>query len=160
MLFLQSYNQFSRTVGSMTDANPEIHSMLAYGYYVNAGIPYVRYRTSWGDGGIKLSPWTSAVWQASMPVRGVILYHPLPRIRQWQYSVADGSLTLQWDGPAANLYDALRGTTRRVHGYVVELSPSLSAAAFSAVSPVLTTNMFTVANAPAPAFLRVKLVAP
>ncbi|MGA2864416.1 MAG: hypothetical protein ABSF95_08000 [Verrucomicrobiota bacterium] len=158
LLSLQSYTEMSRTVNSTPHVNPHIHSMLAYGYYVNNGVSYARYRTSWASGNNSMHAWTSALWEANLPVRGVIVYHPLPRLRQWQYSLADGSLTLQWDGPAADLYDAVHGTTRRVHGYVVETSPSLSEPSFSAVSPVLTTNTYTVANYPSPAFFRVRLV--
>ncbi len=159
LLFLQSYNQTSSTVGLVPNVNPEIHSMLAYGYYVNAGVSYVRYRTSWAEGD-KLSVWGPQNWQANMPVRGVIRYHPLPRIRQWQYSAASSSLTLQWDGPAAILYDQVQGTTRPAQGFVVEMSPSLWPPAFAALSPVLTTNTFSIANCPAPALFRVKVVKP
>ena len=121
--------------------------MLAYGYYItDSGTPYVRYMTSWASGPNVLSRWGPQIWQASLPVRGVIGYHPLPKIRQ--YSMSAGNLFLQWDGPAADLYDSSVGAVTRVHAYVVEVSPSL------------TTNIFIIQNAPTPAFFRVRLVKP
>ena len=159
ILFLQRNGQTSRNIGSVTSINPEIHSMLAYGYYVpNSGTRYVRYRTSWASGPSVISAWGPQAWQADLPVRGVIGYHPLPRIRQT--SISPEGVYLRWDGPAADLYDAAAGTTNRVHGYVVELSPDLSAADFAPVSPTLLTNSYTILNCPTPAFLRVKLVKP
>ena len=82
LLFLQPTNQFSRSLPNMPRANPEIHGMLAYGYYINnSGVNYVRYKTSWGGSGdTKLSQWTGANWQAELPLRGVIGFHPLPKI--------------------------------------------------------------------------------
>jgi hypothetical protein len=158
LLFLQEYNQFSRTLGAATNVNPEIHSMLAYGYYTNdAGALNVWYRTSWGGGGLISSVWGPQAWQL-LPVRGLIGYHPLPKIKQAFLSA--GNLVLQWDGPASDVYNSALGTTNRVHGYVVEMSPTLSPSSFSDVSPVLTTNMFTLINAPAPAFFRLRLVKP
>lgn len=158
LLFMQSYTQNSRDLGSFSDANPTIHAMLAYGYYLNNGRSYVRYRTSWASGDNSLREWTSNAWEASLPIRGVIGYHPLPRIRLW--SVSGGNLLLRWDGPAADLYDATSATSRRVHGYVVEMSSSLFPPDFASVSSVLTTNTFTVTNCPSPAYFRVRLTTP
>ena len=159
LLFLQVFGNFSRTVNSATNVNPEIHSMLAYGYYISdSGSNYVRYKTSWASGPNKLSVWGSQVWQAYLPVRGVIGYHPLPKIKSC--SLVEGNLVLSWDGPAADLYDSTSDTTNRVHGYVVEMSQSVSAPDFSDVSTVLTTNVFTLLNPPAPAYFRVRLVKP
>jgi hypothetical protein len=158
LLYLQSYTQYSRDTTTATHINPSIHSMLAYGYYINNGIPYVRYRSSWASGDNRLHAWNSQPWElnAPFPLRGVIGYHPLPRIRS--FALRQGTLSLQWDGPAADLFDSSTGSTRRVHGYVVEMSPSLTAPAFAPVSPTLTTNRFELPNCPAPAFLRLKLV--
>ena len=159
LLFLQNFTQRSRTIGSATNVNPPIHSMLAYGYYISdSGSNYVRYMTSWASGPTVLSLWGPQVWQASLPVRGVIGYHPLPKIRQ--YFMSAGNLVLKWDGPAADLWDSNVGSVTRVHGYVVEMSPSLTPQSFSDVSPVLTTNIFTIQNAPAPAYFRLRLVKP
>ena len=158
LLFMQSYTQYSRPLGSIPDANPAIHAMLAYGYYLNNGRSYVRYRTSWASGDNSLREWTSSAWEAGLPIRGVIGYHPLPRIRLWSASGSD--LLLTWDGPAADLYDSTSATTRRVHAYVVEKSSAVSPFDFAPVSPVLTTNTFTVTNCQSPAYFRVKLTTP
>lgn len=156
LLFLQRYDQLSRTVGSTPNVNPAIHSMLAYGYYISSGINYVRYRTSWASGSNRLKQWTAQNWEAELPVRGVIGFHPLPRIRRC--TLSQGDLALAWDGPAADVYDATLRTTNRVHGYVVELSGSFAPPDFQPVSPVLVTNRYTVTNCPSPAYLRLKLV--
>jgi len=158
LLFLQSYDQYSRTIGSAVNVNPEIHSMLAYGYYINNGVNSVRYRTSWASGNNSLSAWNSLNWQADMPVRGVIGFHPTPKIRLC--SLAQGALTLQWDGPASDVWDSTLQTSKRVHGYVVEMSATCSPADFQPVSAVILTNRFTITNCPSPAFLRLKLVRP
>ncbi len=155
LLFLQGYGQLSRTVSGVPNMNPLIHSMLAYGYYLSGGVSYVRYRTSWNSGDNRLRAWTSQVWEIDLPVRGVICFHPLPKIRDC--SLSEGNLTLRWDGPAADLYESMTGATRRVHGYVVEMSPSLTTPEYTAVSDTLTNNSFTVTNCPAPAFFRVRL---
>ena len=158
LLFLQLYDQYSRTIGSAVNVNPEIHSMLAYGYYINNGVNSVRYRTSWASGDYVMSTWTSQDWQAGMPMRGVIGFHPTPKIRLC--SLAQGDLTLRWDGPASDVYDATLHTTNRVHGYVVEMSASCSPPDFQPVSAVILTNRYTITNCLSPAFLRLKLVRP
>jgi hypothetical protein len=158
LLFLQSFTQNSRPLGPITNANPSIHAMLAYGYYLNNGHSYVRYHTSWASGDNSLREWAPVAWEAGLTVRGVIGCHPLPKIRL--FSVSGGDLSLQWDGPAADLYDSTTLTTRRVHGYVVEMSSSLSQSDFAPVSSVLTTNLFTVTNCQSPAYFRVRLTAP
>jgi hypothetical protein len=158
LLFLQSYDQYSRTIGSAVNVNPEIHSMLAYGYYLNNGVNYVRYRTSWASGDNCLSAWNSLNWQAGMPVRGVIGFHPTPKIRLC--SLAQGDLTLGWDGPASYVCDATLHTTNLVHGYVVEMSATCSPPDFQPVSAVILANRFTITNCPSPAYLRLKLVRP
>ncbi|MCX6922016.1 MAG: hypothetical protein NT154_02170 [Verrucomicrobia bacterium] len=159
LLFLQSYTETSRTVGPIPDANPEIHSMLAYGYYLNNGLSYVRFRTSWASGDNETTEWTSAPWGGvGMPIRGVIGYHPLPRIRL--YSASGSNLSLKWDGPSADLYNSTSGKTTRVHKYVVEMSPSMSPPNFVPVSSLLTTTTFTVTNCPSPAYFRIQLTPP
>jgi hypothetical protein len=158
LLFLQLYDQYSRTIGSAVNVNPEIHSMLAYGYYINNGVNSVRYRTSWASGNNSLSAWNSLNWQADMPVRGVIGFHPTPKIRLC--SLAQGDLTLRWDGPASDVWDSTLQTRKRVHGYVVEMSATCSPVDFQPVSAVILTNRFTITNCPSPAFLRLKLVRP
>lgn len=157
LLFLQS-NQWARTVGGYTNVNPLIHSMLAYGYYITTA-NYVRYRTSWASGPNSMSLWGPQNWQAGLPLRGVIGYHPLPKIKAATLS-PEGDMSLRWDGPASDVCDAILRTTNRVHGYVVQMSTSLDPPAFSPVSSVLLTNTFTVTNCPSPAYFRVELVKP
>lgn len=158
LLFLQNFYQKSQALGDMGNVNPPIHAMLAYGYYISGGVDYVRYRTSWASGNNKLRAWNAQPWEVDLPVRGVIGFHPLPRIRR--FSLDQGNLTLGWDGPASDLRDAVLGTTNRVHGYVLELSTNCATADFEAVSPMVLTNTFTVTNCPSPAFLRLRLVRP
>lgn len=155
VLFMQGYNSNSRKVGAMPNANPNIHAMVAYGYYINNGRNYVRYRTSWASGDNSLREWTSAFWETSLPVRGVIGYRPLPKIRSWHIRGSD--LELTWDAPASELKDGTTGNVKRVHGYVVQMSPALSNPTFTAISPVLTTNIFTVTNSASPAYFRIQL---
>ncbi len=158
LFFLQQPDEMSRDIDSATNVNPIIHSIAAYGYYVADSGTYVRFMTSWAAGPNVFASWGPQLWSANLPVRGAIVYHPLPKIRQ--YSISHGNMSLQWDGPASDLYDSTLGTTRRVHGYVVEMSRSLKPPNFSVVSPVLLTESFTVTNCPSPAFFRVKLVTP
>jgi hypothetical protein len=158
LLFLQPYDQLAQTIGSAENVNPEIHSMLAYGYYINGPAQYVRYRTSWASGDNSMHLWNVSNWEADMPLRGVIGFHPIPRIRRC--SLAQGDLTLAWDGPASDVCDATLHTTNRVHGYVVEMSATCSPPDFQPVSTVILTNRYTITNCPSPAFLRLKLVRP
>ena len=163
LLFLQDFGVYFRPLAGMPRANPRIHGMLAYGYYISdSGAQYVRYRTSWGSGNNMFHLWSPNAWEATMPVRGVIGYHPLPKIQSVAYS--HGNLTLRWDGPAAQLYvrdDSSPGTTQWAHGYVVEKADSLDPQAFAQVSPVLTERELTLTNLTGQAaFFRVKLVKP
>jgi hypothetical protein len=154
LLFLQGSSNYRTESGEKV--NPSIHGMLAYGYYLSNGKSYVRYRTSWASGDNSLHEWISGTWEASLPLRGVIGYHPVPKIRK--YSVSGEDLTITWDGPSASLYDSVAGGTRAVHGYVVEVSVGASPFTFMPVSPVLTTTSFTLSNCPSPAFVRIRLV--
>lgn len=74
LLFMQPSGEFSRTVAGVVGVNPDIHGMLAYGYWVDDdGTEYVRYRTSWASGDQMLSPWTAAPWlpgTLGFPLRG------------------------------------------------------------------------------------------
>ena len=120
--------------------------------------PFWRVSSSWASGPNVITTWGPQAWQASLPVRGVIGYHPLPRIRK--YALNGSDLTLQWEGPASTLYDSTIAGSRPVHGYVVEMASSLGTADFAPVSSVLLTNTVTISNCPSPAYLRLKLVKP
>lgn len=162
LLFLQDADKFSRSIGGMPRANPEIHGMLAYGYYIpDDGDPMVRYKTSWGGSGDRfLSKWGPQDWQAEMPLRGVIGYHPLPKITR--VTPSDGSLTIEWDGPSSVLYNAGDGTNTPLHWYVVEKTASLRPGEFEAVSePTTEHRAVLIQCCPGErAFYRVRLMPP
>lgn len=128
LLFMQDAGLKYRPLQGMERANPIIHGMLAYGYYIDdEGNNYVRYRTSWASGDLQLSRWSWGNWTPegtlNLPLRGVIGYHPLPRIVKTERS--QGQVTLQWHGPAAQLMDSTAGETINVHQYVIEKTTSL-----------------------------------
>ena len=170
LLFMQAYTEISRPNFSdgyfgdpiWTNANPEIHGMLAYGYFIDdSGTQYVRYRTSWATGDANLSVWTSDDWtpegQLNLPVRGVIGFHPLPKITS--VKTGAGSVTLQWDGPEAQVFDNVAQTTRIAHWYVVERADSLSPPNFQAVAQATSDHTLQITNCcDGSAFFRVRLV--
>jgi hypothetical protein len=124
LLFLQKNSEKSRRVGTMARANPPLHGMLAYGYLIkDSGHQFVRYRTSWASGDNVLSEWNGVDWQADLPVRGVIGFHPLPQIRSVTH--AGQTATIKWEGPAARFYNQTEDTTVDLHWYVVEKSTSI-----------------------------------
>lgn len=111
--------------------------MLAYGYVIDDdGTQYVRYRTSWASGDNQFSPWTSANWtpngDLNLPLRGVIGYHPRPKLVS--ISESQGRLHLRWDGPMSRLRDATADTERPVHAYVVERASTLRPDAWTPIS--------------------------
>lgn len=156
LLSLQNFFQTSRVLGGR-NVNPVIHTMLAFGYMSTASYNYVLYKTSWGEGD-HYRAWNSNKWEANLPVRGVIGYHPLPKLTSFSISGAD--LQLGWHGPVSDVVNSATGITNRVHGYIVEMSTSSPASGYVSISPVLLTNSFTVTNCPTPAFFRVELVKP
>lgn len=164
LLFMQSWPQKYRSVGGMARANPEIHGMVAYGYYeTDTGAPYVHLRTSWATGDNDYYPWDGSGWLDwsgwYMPPRGAISYHPLPRITEVKR--AGGQITLRWHGPASELYDVENGTVTQVHQYVVEMATSLAAANFTPLSAPTAAHELTLPEAPGQTvFLRVKLLPP
>src|SRR5205823_1946648 len=83
ILMLQSPNEFSRNFPDWPRANPEIHAMVAFHYKVtDDGTKLVQFRTSWASGEANESwaLWGPQTWAAEMPLRGVILFRPLPKI--------------------------------------------------------------------------------
>jgi hypothetical protein len=158
LLFLQQFGVTSRSLPGMAKANPEIHGMLAFGYYLTEdGSRYVNYRTSWASGSERVSAWTADAWEANLPVRGVIGYHPKPRIRS--VVPTDGVVRISWDGPSSILYDRIHGTRRELHYYVVELSPTLQPEDFRAISPPSQERSVVIPNCcPRTMFFRVRLV--
>jgi len=146
MLFLQNFREVSRPLANMPLANPDVHGMLAFGYFItDDGRKFVRYRTSWGGSGDnRMRMWNSDPWEAELPVRGVIGFHPLPRITS--ISRNNGSLTVKWHGPSATLLNVTTGTAAPVHYYVLERSTSLARDGFTAVSEKSTSLEATLPN--------------
>jgi len=157
---LQAWNTFHRAMGDMPRANPEVHAILIYGYYVTGNQKFVRVRTSWGSGDNVLLPWTSDSWLVNpLRVRGVLGFHPRPQIVDFQRH--GRQITLRWVGPDSVLYDALTGKHRRVHWYVVERALSLEPGAFEEVSAPTTDREWTGEDCcTGVVFYRIKLVPP
>lgn len=160
LLYLQDPNNLSRELAGMPRGNPMIHGMLAYGYYIaDSGSQYVRYKTSWGSSGDHtLSPWQHRHWQAELPVRGVIGYRPLPRITQ--VTRAEGSVTIQWEGPASVLQDTINGARTPLHWYQLEKATILDPSRFVPEGELTTGHSITLPDccADQEAFYRVKLL--
>ena len=161
MLFLQENAVKSRTLGNMERANPLIHGMLAYGYFIgNDGAEFVRYRSGFASGDSHLAAWKrETVWHSIAPLRGVIGYHPSPQITG--IMEGEGQVTIQWHGPDGQLYDAVTGATRKLHWYVVEKARSLSAQDFKRITAPSTSQSATVpVTSSEPAYFRVTLLPP
>lgn len=157
IVHMQGRNSYRRVMGDMLRANPEIHAMLIYGYYVVNGKEYARLRTSWGSGDTVLHEWQDISWVGqSLPVRGVLSFRPRPQIVASERS--GDQLTLRWVGPDAEVYDATAGETRKAHWYVVERASVLAPDRFSEVSAPTTAREW-VGNdcCPGDVFYRIKL---
>jgi len=148
LLFLQDFHVPFRLGGESAHINPEIHGMLAYGYREDPalGVRWVYYRTSWAGGDGVRSPWSPVAWQAQLPVRGILGFHPKPRLTR--VSRQAGRIRLNWDGPASLVYDALQKATNAVHRYQVEQASSLGAGNWTALGE--STSLLT-ASFPEPA---------
>lgn len=144
MLFLQNPGEFSRALPGMERGNPVVHGMIAYGYVENDSIRAVRYRTSWGSGDQSFAPWGSQPWEAGLTLRGVIGFHPEPKITSVT-QVSEG-LRIQWDGPSSALRDNDTGETTALHWYVVERSDSLTSPSFNAVTDPSTDREALIQN--------------
>lgn len=161
LLFLQPHGAYSRTLGAVSGVNPDIHGMLAYGYLVDYdGTPYVRFRTSWASGDYEFAAWTAAAWtpngSLNYPLRGVIGYHPLPKIRSFEQE--GDQRVLRWDGPSAILVNDESGERIPVHWYVVERTESPASESWTAVSEVQSEREFRLPTEPLDsAFYRVRL---
>lgn len=162
LLFLQHFDQPSRELSGMPKGNPEIHGMLAHGYYIaDDGKQFVRYKTSWGSSGDNtMSLWDRIPWQAFLPVRGVIGYHPRPKITR--VTPAEGAVTIEWEGPGSNVSNLVAGTTLPVHWYVLEKATLLNPGNFEAVTEPTTERSITVPDCcPERAgFFRIRLLPP
>ncbi len=162
LLFHQPTLEINRTVNGVPEVNPEMHGMLAFGYLVqNDGKQYVRFRTSWGTGD-NFAEWSLAKMVppgiGALKLRGVIGYHPKPKIQSIRREKTD--LFLDWSGPDAKLVDSISGERRSANVYVVEQSEALSGSPWTLVEGFLSGNQF---RFPAPTtgtphFYRVRLL--
>src|SRR6185295_17513640 len=155
-------------LGTMTNANPEIHAMLAYGYEDASafGVRNVYVRTSWGSGEGVYHTWNTdprLAGDTPLQVRGVIGFHPHPRIRSIERNTNAGTVTLNWDGPSSvlSLYnqDAQTYSEARPHRYQIERSPTLVPAHFAPVGTAVTQRTITLPDCcDRMAFYRVVLI--
>ena len=162
LCFLQPRNELSRSLANptaMARANPEIHGVMIYGYIDDPGLgapESVLIRTSWGLGSQSVVEWTQSNWLNLFPVRGVIGFHPKPKITSIRRD--GGNVTIDWDGPASQVQDVSTGNIRPAHGYQLEGSPTLFPADFRPVGPVTTDRPFTVLAPEQTMFYRLRLV--
>lgn len=161
LLFMQPFTMLSEPRGSMLRGNPPIHGMLAYGYaeYPGMGLRWVYYRTSWGSGDGQWNSWGPDGWPVPFPLRGVMGYHPKPRIRSILRN--ENGVTISWEGPASQLQDTLSGVTTNVHRYRVEQATRVDATLWTPVGTDTTDHTITfVPTADDTVFYRVRLLAP
>jgi hypothetical protein len=120
--------------------------MLAYGYYItDDGEERVRYKTSWGSSGENtMTLWDARPWQADLPVRGVIGFHPRPKITS--LTRQSGAVILEWEGPSSALMNVSTRETTELHHYVVEKSNSLSPTNFEPVTQPTTEKVAVVTD--------------
>jgi hypothetical protein len=158
LLFMQRFDQKFRSLPGMELANPNIHGMLAYGYYIKSdGKRFVRYKNSWGSSGMhSLREWNADDWEANLPIRGVIGYRPLPQIMEFEHS--GSNLTLRWHGPSASLTNFAGRTSTNLHWYVVERSTPDEPGTFTQVSEPTSQREHTVTDANPAGFYRIKLL--
>ena len=58
-----------------------------------------------------------------MTLRGVILFHPLPKIKSIER--ANAKITIRWDGPSSTLWDEINQVEVQAHSYTIERATSL-----------------------------------
>ena len=168
LCFLQPLGQFSRVLSNsvpMQRANPDTHAVLVYGYVDDpegSVKESVLLRTSWGpqaDPSYGIQPWISTNWVGLFPVRGVIGFHPKPKLTRVRRE--NDHVTVEWDGPAAQLVDALSENVRPAHRYQLERSPTLNPPRFEPVGSPTTEHSEVVTECcAAGAFYRIRLLAP
>ena len=137
LCFLQNNGNYSEPVGSIPNANPEIHGVMIYGYFSDPSTGRdkgIIIRTSWASGGSQQEQtvWTAAAWLGLFPVRGVIGFHPKPKVTD--FSRAGGKIVLNWHGPSAQVYDEVSGTTTQPHRYCVQRATSLNPAKWTSIA--------------------------
>ena len=160
LLFLQPPGEFSRSLGSMTKANPEIHGIMVWGYYedANAGLPQgIQIRTSWGSGDGYFENFANVPLGilGGYRIRGVIGFRPKPKIVKFTRNA--GNVTLAWDGPSSQVTDVFAGTTTTVHRYQVQMKTSFNDLKWTSVGDITTDRIATVPDV-GQAFYRISLV--
>ena len=161
LCFLQPKELYRALPGppAMARANPEIHGVMIYGYIDEPGLGVpesVLIRTSWGLGTDSIQPWAQADWLGLFPVRGVIGFHPKPKITGINRS--NGMITIDWEGPGSLLTDMSTGQTGPVHLYQLESSPTLQTSSFRPVGTPTTARSVTVPECCDQTFFRLRLV--
>jgi hypothetical protein len=154
LLILQHSFQTHRELPGNPRANPSVHAMVAYGYFGDR----VRYRTSWASGDFNFSAWDNSLWQADLPLRGIIGFRPKPKIVSMERE--GGEFTIAWHGPQATVIDGDTGEELKPHRYVLERCSDFASGEFS---PVVVAGSEMSASIPADerqAFYRVRLLGP
>ncbi len=145
LLFMQPFDELSRTVFGRPNQNPNIHGMLAYGYLVDDnGDQYVRYRTSWASGDNQFSPWNDANWTPEgdlhLPLRGVIGFRPRPWITRIERTEA--GVRLRWEGPQSRVRDDVAEVEWTGSSFVVERAGAATGGQWEVVAgPVATLEI-------------------
>ncbi len=164
LLFMQAFGDYSRELDGYPRVNPNIHAMLAYGYFItDGGDVFVRYRTSWASGDLEFSRWDAGNWtpdeSLNLPLRGVIGFRPRPKIVG--ISRASGGLHLRWHGPQSVLRDDGADVEYPTQRFIVEQADRLDASAWTPATEPTTGLSATVPDCCAGArFFRVRVLEP
>lgn len=161
LMFLQDSKMKSQLISGTNRANPFIHVVLAYGYFVSDdGVGHVRIRDSYAGGDTVFRTWTTNSWWGDrLPVRGVIGYRPRPQITE--VSLANDHIRVRWVGPDSELYDSATDAATKLHWYVLETAPSLDETEFIPITHPTSDHVITVPTPDRqPSFFRLKLVPP
>ncbi len=164
LCFLQPQNELSRPGGY----NPDIHGVMIFGYFSDPFHPTdpiekgVLIKTSWASGFDPEFPdrlrdsqrWSATSWLQLFPVRGVIGFHPKPKIRS--FTRTDGQISLTWEGPASYLHDYIAGTlSGPLQKFVVQRASSLSLGDWKDLAGPTTERSITISETASAAFYRV-----
>jgi hypothetical protein len=111
--------------------------MLAYGYIVDDQGRLLR-RAS----GSAFEQWGPGNTSLGYPIRGVIGFHPQPKITA--ISRGSSSVTIGWQGANGEIFQSSTGTTRPItRQYVVERTTSLTRP-FAPISVPTTNHLITI----------------
>ena len=158
LLILQRPTQKFRSLPNNSRANPDMHAMVAYGYLTSesTGQNFVRYRTSWASGDTVFSNWDGNLWQADLPLTGVIGFRPVPKIESIER--ADDEVRISWQGPTSVIEDHGAGATFPAHWYVVERASEISGDFMPLNEPTPELSVNVPASSNAREFYRVRLL--